>query len=226
MAWMKVESFRVRSPAFADELVWREAFEGLEPAGEIIRVDEIVKMGAQRVLVVGGVAFDRGVLDGPIHSLDLTIRPGVVWLGEPMFDAVLAANLVEAAPPIARRPAVAVARPVCELDPVVGKNRMQAIGRRRDQRFEESDSRGAIGLLMQRREGEFRGSVDADEPMELAFFGPDFGDVDGKEADRVRLELLLCGLVPFDLREAADAVSLQAAMQTTCVRWGRVACRA
>jgi hypothetical protein len=62
-------------------------------------------------------------------------------------------------------------------------------------------------------EGEFRGSVDADEQMELAFFGPDFGDVDVKEADRVRLELLLCGLVPFDLLGGADAESLQAAMQ-------------
>jgi hypothetical protein len=50
--------------------------------------------------------------------------------------------------------------------------------------------------------------------LELPFFGPDFGDVDVKEADRVRLEVVLRrGLVPFDLREPADAVSLQAAMQ-------------
>ena len=49
---------------------------------------------------------------------------------------------------------------------------MQAIGRRGDQRFEKSDSRAAIGLLMQLHESEFRGSVYADEQMELAFFGP------------------------------------------------------
>jgi hypothetical protein len=85
---------------------------------------------------------------------------------------------------------------------------MQAIWRRRYQRFEERDGRGAIGLLMQLHEGEFRGSVNANEQMELAFFGPNFGDIDVKEADRVRLELLLHALVPFDLREPADAVSV------------------
>jgi hypothetical protein len=137
----------------------------------------------------------------------------MVWLGQPMFDAVLAANLVETVHPIARRPTVAVARQVGELDAVVGENRMQAIRRRRDQRFEEGDGRWAIGLLMQLHEGELRGSVDADEQVELAFLGPDFGDVDVKEADRVGLELLLRGLVAFNLREPADAVSLQAAMQ-------------
>jgi hypothetical protein len=97
MAWIQVESFRVRSPAFADELVRRKAFEGLEPAGETVASTKLRR-----------------------------------W----------ARNL------------------------------------------------------------------------ELAFFGPDFGDVDVKEADRVRHELVLRrGLVPFDLREPADAVSLQAAMQ-------------
>jgi hypothetical protein len=57
MAWIQVESFRVRSLAFADELVWREAFEGLEAAGEIVRVDEVAKMGAQL-----GACLRRGLV--------------------------------------------------------------------------------------------------------------------------------------------------------------------
>ena len=119
-----------------------------------------------------------------------------------MFDAVLAANLVEAVHSIAR--AVQSSRlrgKFQELIPlsvrIVCK---RGAGRRGDQRFEESDSRAAIGLLMQLHESEFRGSAPRDEQMELAFFGPDFGDVDVKEADRVGLELLLGGLVAFDLR--------------------------
>lgn len=28
-------------------------------------------------------------LDGPVHPLDLTLGPGVVGLGEPMFDSLL-----------------------------------------------------------------------------------------------------------------------------------------
>jgi hypothetical protein len=213
LAWIEVESFRVRSPAFADELVWCEAFEGLEPAGEIVSVDEVAKMGAQLVLVVVVVAFDGRVLDGPVHSLELTIRPGVIWLGEPIFDAVLAADLVEAVHPIARGPAVAVARQVCELDPVVGKHRMQAIGCRGDQRFEESDSRGAIGLLMQLHEANFEVLSMPTNRWSLPSLVLTSAMSFVKEADRIRLELLLRGLFPFDLREPADAVSLQAAMQ-------------
>lgn len=42
------------------------------------------------------VALDAGVLDGAVHALDLATGPWVVRLGEPMLDAVFAADLVEA----------------------------------------------------------------------------------------------------------------------------------
>src|SRR6202011_4367866 len=41
----------------------------------------------------------------------------------------------------------------------------------------------------------------------------DLGDVDVEVADWVRLELVLVGLVAVDLRQAGDAVALQAAVQ-------------
>ena len=66
---------------------------------------------------------------------------------------------------------------------------------------------------MQLDEGELGGAVDGDEQVELAFGGSHLGDVDMEVADRIGLELLLGGLVAFDLRQAADAVALQAAMQ-------------
>ena len=49
--------------------------------------------------------------------------------------------------------------------------------------------------------------------VKLPFGGLHFGDVDVEVADRVALELLLGRLVAFDIRQAADAVALQAAMQ-------------
>lgn len=42
------------------------------------------------------VALDAGVLDSAVHALDLAIGPRVVRPGEPMLDAVFAADLVEA----------------------------------------------------------------------------------------------------------------------------------
>ena len=62
-------------------------------------------------------------------------------------------------------------------------------------------------------EGELGGPVDGHEEIELAFLGAHLGDVDVEVADRVALERLLGRLVAVDLRQPADAVALEAAMQ-------------
>ena len=49
--------------------------------------------------------------------------------------------------------------------------------------------------------------------MELAFFVPRLGNVDIEEADRVGFEFLLRRLAPLDIRQLADAVALQTAVQ-------------
>jgi hypothetical protein len=38
---VKVESLRLGCPGFADDLMGREAFEGLQSAAKVIRVDEV-----------------------------------------------------------------------------------------------------------------------------------------------------------------------------------------
>ena len=66
---------------------------------------------------------------------------------------------------------------------------------------------------MQLDESELRRPVDCDEHVQLAFRGAHLGNVDVEEADRIGLELLLCGLVALRLRQPADPMPLQATMQ-------------
>ena len=40
-------------------------------------------------------AFDRGFLDGAVHAFDLSIRPGMIRLGESVFDSVDMAGAVK-----------------------------------------------------------------------------------------------------------------------------------
>ena len=47
----------------------------------------------------------------------------------------------------------------------------------------------------------------------LALCGPDLGDIDVEEADRVAFELRPLRLVALHIRQARDAVALQAAVQ-------------
>jgi hypothetical protein len=94
-----------------------------------------------------------------------------------------------------------------------GQDRMDLVGNGGDQRDQEGGGRQPVGALHQLDESELARAVDSHEEIEFAFGGLHFGDVDVKEADRIGLELLLRRLVAFDVRQAADPVSLKAAMQ-------------
>ena len=141
------------------------------------------------------IALDGGVLDGAVHPLDLPVGPWMVRLGEPVVDAVLTADLVEAMDAHACGPAIAVFRQVGELDAIIGEDGVQVVGDCFEQRLQERDRGRTIGLVMKLDEGELRGAVDADIEVKLALFGTNLGDVDEELADRGRFELLLGCLV-------------------------------
>ena len=137
------------------------------------------------------VAFDGGFLDRPVHALDLAVGPGMLDLGQPMFDAILPAAHIEHMRHVSCRRAVRVARRESELDAIVGENGVDLVGDSRDQSFEEGRGRGPSRLLDQLHEGELAGAIDGDIEIELAFGGLDLGDVDMEIADRISLELFL-----------------------------------
>ena len=82
------------------------------------------------------VALDGRFLDRAVHALDLAIGPGMLNLGQPMFDPVFLASHIEHMCHVSCRRAVRVARRERELDPIVGENRVD-LGDSRDQGFEE-----------------------------------------------------------------------------------------
>ena len=75
MDWIEFEPLRFNNPLFADELVGRQALEGFQPSSKIAGADEVGEVLSQLVMVVVVEAFDGGVLDCAVHTLDLAIRP-------------------------------------------------------------------------------------------------------------------------------------------------------
>jgi hypothetical protein len=59
MLWIELGSFRLGSPAFADELVWCEAFECLEPTSKIIGVHEVAQMSSKLIVRAGSGNLNR-----------------------------------------------------------------------------------------------------------------------------------------------------------------------
>jgi hypothetical protein len=160
-------------------------------------------------------ALDCGFLDGPVHSLNLAVGPRVLWFGQPMVDIASRAGEFKSVSTEERAVcdglfdlanSQATAARYREVDTVIGENRMDFVGYGRDKMAKEFGGDLGGRFLMQLDKGEFRRSIDGDKEMELAFFGPHFGNVDVEGADRVSFELLLRRLAPLDIWQLADAV--------------------
>jgi hypothetical protein len=166
-------------------------------------------------LIVGlvVVAPHGGFLERPVHSFDLTVRPGMIGLGQPVFDAMTLTSSIEwVTAPDGGRPR-SVLWEVGELDAVVGQDDVDLVGNGLDQFVEERCRGNGIGSVDQPGEGDLRRPVDGNEQVELAFFRAYLGDIEVEEPDRVDLEGLLRRLVAIDLGQSGNTVTLQAAMQ-------------
>ena len=89
---------------------------------------------------------------------------------------------------------------------------MDTVGHRRNQPPEEIGRHAPCSLRVQFGKGELAGTVDRHEEVQLALLGAHLGDVDVEEPDRVGLEGLP-RLRSFDLRQPADLMALEAAVQ-------------
>lgn len=90
---------------------------------------------------------------------------------------------------------------------------MYFVGDCRDQAQQEISGDGGGSLLVQFDKGELRGVVDSNEHAQLALFGAYPGNVNVKVADRVPPELPLRRSVALDIKQTANAMALQAAVQ-------------
>ena len=170
-------------------------------------------MASELVVGVVVIALYGRLFQSAVHSLDLAIGPWMVWLGQPVLDAVSAADLIEAVHTPARRRPLAVLGQLGELDTVIGQHGVGEVRASGDKRFQEGAGRGSIGFRVQLGEGVFGRSIDGHEEVQLAFFGPHLGDIDVEEADRVDFEGLLARPVALNLGQAADPVALQKPVQ-------------
>ena len=89
-------------------------------------------MLSQLLMIFIMIAFDGCFLEGAVHAFDLTIGPGVIWLGQAMFRTIFQADTVED---------MQESMPVCfavgELDAVVCEDGMDFIGHGGDEIAQE-----------------------------------------------------------------------------------------
>lgn len=208
MDLVEFESVGVICPAFTNEFVWRQTLEGLQSAGVIVGVYEVVQVLFQLVVIVVMIAFNRCLLDRAVHAFDLTIGPGVFDFCQSMINAVLRTDTVKN-----MNAGKFVTSLVGELNAVVRQDCVDRIRQRLDQIAQERRRRHFSGFLHQLDKGELRCPVNGDKQVQLALLGAHFGDVDMKIADGVSLEFLFARFVSSHLWQTRYPVALKAAMQ-------------
>ena len=120
-----------------DRFVGCEAAQRLEPSCEVVGGQKVGEMRAQLIVAVVVEALDGGFLDRAVHPLDLAVGPRMVDLGEAMLDAMGVAAHGEHVGHGSRCGPVGVAGREAELDAVVDKHGVDAIGHGGDQGIEE-----------------------------------------------------------------------------------------
>jgi hypothetical protein len=138
-------------------------------------------MSPELIVVFVVEALDRCVLDGAVHALDLAAGPGVLDLGEAVFDPVLFAVHVEHVRDEGCGRAVGIAWRESELNPPrhflsdqwssngsIGEDGVDLVGNRLDQRDEEGRDGNPVGLFFQPDKAEFARAVNGHEEMELS----------------------------------------------------------
>ena len=95
MEWVEPEVFGLAGPLLADELVGCEPLQRLEPASEVVSGYEVTKVPLKLGMIVVVVTLHGGFLDGSVHPLDLSIRPRMHRLGQPMFDVEIGASCIK-----------------------------------------------------------------------------------------------------------------------------------
>ena len=140
------EPIRFGGPAFADELVGREALEGLQATAKVVGRDELSEVASKLIVVVVVEALDSRLLDGAVHSLDLTVGPRVLRLRGAMIDPCFCAGELKSVRPeefslcqsfldLRDRRASGTRRR--ELDAVVGQHRVDLVGHGFEETTEE-----------------------------------------------------------------------------------------
>jgi hypothetical protein len=127
-------------------------------------------------------AFDGGVLDGAVHRLDLSIGPGVLDLGQPVVDLMLATNAVEDVLEGVDVPVV-----MGEPDAIVRQNNVGPVGHGGDEVAQEGSGNHLPGLRMQFDISKLRCPVDGDEQVKFAFGRLNLSNINVEVAERAGL---------------------------------------
>lgn len=138
------EALRLVCPGFADELIGCQPLQRPQSPGKVMSHQKGLQIRSQPFMRLVVVAFYRGVFDGSIHVLDLSIPPWVTHLYQAMLDSMGTADTIKRNAPIPFR-SLAYGK----LDTVLREDNVDCVGHDFNQVGQEITSNQARRSWMQ-----------------------------------------------------------------------------
>ena len=163
---------RFLCPAFADELIGRQALQGFEPLAEVISGDEVGEVLAQLIMGLVVEPFNGRVFDRSVHPFDLAIGPWVLRLGRAMINIVARTGEFECVGSEQfaigdrlsdQRHCRAAGTWRGEVGAIIREHRVDLVRNRGNQAMQEVTGGCGLGRLVELDEGKLAGSVDRHE---------------------------------------------------------------
>ncbi len=79
-------------PLLANVFIGRESLQRLQTFGKVVGHQESRQMLPELLMGIVVVTIDRRLFERAVHPLDLTIRPGMIGLGQAMLNPVFGSN--------------------------------------------------------------------------------------------------------------------------------------
>jgi hypothetical protein len=208
MVWINGKAIWFLWPALTDVFVGRKASERFAPFGQIVGHQEGLAMCLEMLMGLIVRCPHRRFLERPVPAFHLTMRPGMVGCGQPMVNARL---LADTRAEMMKR--VSIALPVGAWATMIGEHGVDRGGSNGAAVAQAWGGDHLMGFCMPVGLGKCAGPVKGNTQGELPCVRADLRDSDLEVADRGCLEPLLLRLLAGDVREAAEAMPLQTAME-------------
>jgi len=154
------KAFGLFVSALTDVLIRGKPSQRFESFGKVISHQKRVEMLFQVLMGLIIVFFDCGFFESSIHTLHLTISPGMISFGQTMGDGVF---ITDACKDVFE--GILILCQIRKLDAVIGKDGVKFVRNNRDKMAQELCRHGLERFSVQLGIGELRGTVNGDKQV-------------------------------------------------------------
>src|SRR6266446_6764189 len=95
MGWIDLKTFRFFLPAINNKFIRSESSESFEALSKVVSIQKIIEMLFELKVALIIITFNGSLFNCSIHTLHLSISPGMVHFRKSVFNFMFVANTIK-----------------------------------------------------------------------------------------------------------------------------------